>query len=421
MKVFNTVLFIFLFFKGNSQTVTNTLSLKDILLHIQTHSSHLSMFDAQAASLDAAAKGSHSWMPPEFATGFWMTPYNPKFWKGSRSNPGMGQYMLSGQQTFPDKKKQDAELAYLSSMSAVTKEQRIAKENELFAEARKNFCQWFISKKKITILNEDLKILSFMIESAEIRYRNATGKIGAYYKAKAAIGSINNMKILAENEIDQRRISLNTLMHMPSNSKYEIDSVDVNFLTENLEFDTTTIVQNRSDVKVFNQEIILTNLEQKMEKSKLRPEYGIRYDHMFGFGGLPMQFTLMGMVKIPFAKWSSKKINANMESLRFKANAQLEERKGLINESVGMAYALKAEIETKQKQLSLYDNDIIPALKRNYQTTLLAYQQNTEDLFVLYDSWEKLNLIKLEYLDIKQQLFTNIIELDKVLENKVQQ
>ena len=34
-------------------------------------------------------------------------------------------------------------------------------------------------------------------------------------------------------------------------------------------------------------------------KKSLKPQFGVRYDHMFGFGGLPMQYSLMGMLKIP--------------------------------------------------------------------------------------------------------------------------
>jgi outer membrane protein TolC len=348
-----------------------------------------------------------------------MVPYNPSEWKkGDDGMNGMGQYMLSAQQMFPNRKRQSAEENYLKTMSSVTQEQKQATQNDLFAEAKKNFYQWLVVKKKIVVINENLKLLDFMIKSAEIRYKNGIEKISAYYKAKAALGMSANMRLMLENEIVQKRIALNTLMHRDRTIVFDIDStVDVqDYSTKS--FDSTTLITSRSDIRAIEKQIGLTTLQQDFERTKLKPEFGLRYDHMFGFGGLPMQYTLMGMVKIPLAKWSARGTKAAVESLKWKAISQQQERLAMINEELGMAYSMKAEIETKQKQIRLYEADIIPALKRNYQTMQLAYEQNTEELFMLYDAWEKLNMIEIDYLDLLQQLLTMDAEFERILEIK---
>jgi outer membrane protein TolC len=397
----------------------DTLSLKGILAHIQMHSEHLKMYDAEARSLDEAAKGARSWMPPELGTGLWMVPYNPSEWKkGDDGMNGMGQYMLSAQQMFPNRKRQSAEENYLKAMSSVAQQQKQATQNDLFAEAKKNFYQWLVVKKKMAVINENLKLLDFMIKSAEIRYKNGIEKISAYYKAKAALGISANMRLMLENEIVQKRIALNTLMHRDRTIVFDIDStVDVqDYSTKS--FDSTTLITSRSDIRAIEKQIGLTTLQQDFERTKLKPEFGLRYDHMFGFGGLPMQYTLMGMIKIPLAKWSARGAKATVESLKWKAVSQEQERLAMINEELGMAYSMKEEIETKQKQIKLYERDIIPALRRNYQTTQLAYEQNTEELFMLYDAWEKLNMTQIEYLDLLQQLLTMDVEFERILEIK---
>jgi hypothetical protein len=40
-----------------------------------------------------------------------------------------------------------------------------------------------------------------------------------------------------------------------------------------------------------------------------------------------------------------------------------------------------------------------PALKRNYDTAVLSWQNNTGDLFVVLDAWEALNMAQLDKLD----------------------
>src|SRR5882757_11363365 len=97
-------------------------------------------FNAQIRSLDEAAKGARNWEPPELAAGLWMTPYNPNLWKKQNNgSTGMGQYMISAQQMFPNRKKLDAEQSYMQAISSIEKEKKNASLNELYAAAKQNY------------------------------------------------------------------------------------------------------------------------------------------------------------------------------------------------------------------------------------------------------------------------------------------
>ena len=189
----------------------NNMGLQSVLQTIDTANPTAKMYAAQIRSLDEAAKGARSWMPTEFGTGFWMTPYNPKLWqKGDNGTTGMGQYMLSVQQIFPNKKKQDAEAAYMEGMSEIDKEKVKYELNQLYADAKKNYYEWIVIQKKLNVINENEKLLNFMIKDAEIRYKNGLDKLSAYYKAKAELGNLLNIKLLLENEKNKQLIRLNT-------------------------------------------------------------------------------------------------------------------------------------------------------------------------------------------------------------------
>jgi len=90
----------------------------------------------------------------------------------------------------------------------------------------------------------------------------------------------------------------------------------------------------------------------------------------------------------------------------------------MVNEYSGRAYGMRNELELNKKQIQLYENTIIPALKNNYKIMQLGYEQNTEDLFTLYDAWEKLNMTQLEYLDILTKAVQSQTELDRLLEKR---
>ena len=81
-----------------------------------------------------------------------------------------------------------------------------------------------------------------------------------------------------------------------------------------------------------------------------------------------------------------------------------------------MAYGMRNEIELKKKQLKLYEQNIIPALKNNYKTMQLGYEQNTEELFMLFDVWETLNMTQLEYFKLLEELLTMQVKLERIIQ-----
>lgn len=400
-----------------------TMSLQAVLDSIRSANPVLKMYDNDIRSMDEAAKGANSWMPLELETGLWMTPYNPNRWKKMEDGmggyeEGMGQYMISVQQMFPNRKKQDAEFVYMSAMSSVEKEKKNFSLNQLYAEAKKNYYNWVIIQKKRNVLAQNEKLINFMIQSAELRYKNGLEKINAYYKAKAALGSLEKMQVMLENEIVLKRIALNTLMNRDKLVEFSIDtSYTFKDYSGDL-FDSTQFLASRSDLKAVNKEIQLNWLKFGAEKAKLKPEFGIRYDHMFGFGGLPMQYSLMGMVKIPFTRGASRMYKASMESIRWRNESLQQEKQMILNEAAGMAQSMRNEIVAKQKQINLYEGKIIPALRNNYSAYQLAYEQNTEELFMLFDAWETLNMTQIEYLDQLRDLLLMQVELERILEIK---
>ncbi len=416
MKSFKILIVImFMSFITKAQT---TLTIKDIQLAIEKNHPTLKMLDAAARSMDEAAKAAYSWMPLELGAGFFMTPYNVNKWKSMEGNPGMGTFMISAQQMFPNKKKQHAEFAYMNAQSSIEKQKKDVAINELLFVARKNYYDLIVLAKKLKVLDENNKLLKFMMQSAEIRYKNGLGKISAYYKAQAALANVENMQLMLQSEITQKRIAINIVMNRNAD---EIFIIDTNFVWIDFDknmFNVTALMNERSDIKVLNKNIDVNKLEREAELAKLKPEFGIKYDHMTGWAGQPLQFSLMGMVKLPLTSWSSRMNKAKAESLLWQNEALKNQQQMILNEASGMANSSYTELEVKKKQMTLFELKIIPALRKNFQTLQLAYEQNTQELFELFDAWEALNMSQLNYLDELQKALQMQAELIKIIEIK---
>lgn len=393
-----------------------TLSLEEVKAGIRTANPVVKMYDSEVKSMDEAAKGARSWMPPQLGFGQFMTPYNTALWKKDGEMNGMGSVMFSAEQMIPNKRKLDSDEAYMKAMSGTEQQRKQASVNELVNDGKLLYYDWIVLEKRLVVLKENEQVLDFMIKNAEIRYKNRMEKLNVFYKAKAALGDVQSMQLMYESDITEKRIRLNSLMGRQAMLPFSIDTVIQWGKYDELVFDSALFYQSRSDLKAIDNDILLMHLKQETERQSLRPQFGMRYDHMIGFGGQPMQYTIMGMVKFPMAGWSNKMNKANIESLEWKSQALQAQKEMMVNEMSGMAYGMRNELELKKKQIALLEGTILPALKNNFKTLQLAYEQNTEELFMLYDAWETLNMKQMEYLDLMLRALQLQVTIDRLIE-----
>lgn len=402
---------------STANMAAQTLSLDAVLTNIKTNNPQLKMYDADIQSMDAAAKGAKSWMPPQVETGFFMTPYNSKLWKADEMGLGMGSYMVGVTQMIPNARKLKSDFNYMNAMSSVEKENKGYTINQLKALAKTNYYQWLVLNKKIKIADDNLLLLEYMIKSMEIRYQYNMDKLPTYYKAKSQYGTLQSMIVMLQNDIYQKRIVLNTLMARDKNTLFEIDETYKLNDFDAIKADTTSLSQNRSDVKAIEKTMVLNQLKIETEKAKLLPEFGVKYDHMFAFGEQPKQFSLMGMITIPMP-WSTKMNKANINSFKIKNEGLNWQKQMILNEAAGMISGMNTELINLKKQYDIAEKNIIPALKRNYDTAILAWQNNTGDLFVVLDAWKALNMAQIDVLDKLQNILSTQVEIEKQLEIK---
>ncbi len=96
--------------------------------------------------------------------------------------------------------------------------------------------------------------------------------------------------------------------------------------------------------------------------------------------------------------------------------AMRKEKESLLIETRGMLSGMAAKLVRMQQQLGNYQTKIIPALRKNYQTLMLGYEENREQLPIVIDGWEAMNMAQLEYLNKLEEYYTMIVSYEKELE-----
>ena len=225
------------------------------------------------------------------------------------------------------------------------------------------------------------------------------------------------MILMNDNQIVQKNIMLNQLMNIPNDLRFSIDTTDRSKQFQIEMIDTAAFAERRSDVRRIDKSIQAMKLNQVLESYQSKPDFNLSFNHMFARGsGMPNQFMLLGMVSIPIAPWSSKMYKANVQGMSREIEAMKSERVAILNELQGMTAGMITEINTLSKQMENYEKRIVPALRKNYETLMLAYEENKEELPIVIDSWETLNMTQMQYLDAVQRYYEMIVNYEKQLE-----
>jgi hypothetical protein len=124
----------------------------------------------------------------------------------------------------------------------------------------------------------------------------------------------------------------------------------------------------------------------------------------------------MAMISIPIAPWSSKMYRAEVRGMQYEIEAMKKGREGILIETRGMLAGMAVQVRNMATQLDNYRTKIVPALKKNYQTLMLAYEENREQLPIVIDGWEALNMAQMEYLNKLEEYYLMIVGYEKELE-----
>ena len=397
-----------------ASAAAQVLTLDSVLAIIDKKNPMLQEYDNKVKALDEYSAGAKSWMAPMVGAGTFMTPYPNQM---LMEEGDKGAWMFSLEQDIPNPGKLNANKKYLQSRANVEKEGRAVQFNALRTEAKTFYYQWLVAEEKIMVLLENEKIMDLMLKLARIRYPYNQGSLGNIYKAEGRLGEVENMLIMTRSNVESSSFRLKALMTLPASDSIMIDTTTtVDFQPDQIIFDTTALSDQRSDIRQIDKTIDVMRLNQQLQAAQAKPDFKIKLDHMQPIGNMPSQFSAMAMVSIPIAPWSSKMYKAEVKGMQYDIQAMQKGREAILIETRGMLAGMASQIVRMKQQLQNYKTKIIPALRKNHQTLMLAYEENREQLPIVIDAWEALNMAQMDYLEKMEEYYTMIVTYEKELE-----
>ena len=389
------------------------LSLDTVLKRIDQNNLLLQSYGLKAESYKHSAKAATAWMAPMVGVGTFMTPYPGQELMDDRDK---GSLMFQLEQDIPNPVKLKANKRYIESKAKVENETRGITLNEYKAQAKRLYFGWLIAAQKITVLQQNEKIMQTMKKIEEIRYPYNQSKLGSVYKTTAKLEENSNMIRMQEGDIAKARAWLNSLMNKQGNAMFAIDTNYRPVFVPAARIDTASLAMARNDIKKMEYNIQSMQLNIEAMKKQSRPDFRLRFDHMSPLTKMmPKAFSVMGMVSIPIAPWSSTMYKSEAKGMAYEIAAMNKEKAAMLQETQGMLYGMQFEIQSMQKRIEAMENKIIPSLQKTLDVNFLSYRENKMELPQVIDAWEALTMMQTNILDEKLKLYLMIADYEKEL------
>lgn len=390
---------------------TALLTLDALINQVETTYPEVLKYEGRIQAYEARAEGATALMPPTFSAGVSRFPYNLMTLneQGPMNQAGL-EFMLEQMITHPQKRTAGKE--YFQSLGAVEQSRAEWTKNELRTLAKLYYYQRQIAAKKLKVINESEQVLSLLITTAEDRYTYNQAELTTVFKARAKLEELKNMRLMQEASITASNIGINTLLNRDVGTQFSIDTALII-----KDYTVAPDTFSRSDINAMTGLVESMRSEQKYMASFSKPDFGIRVQHMQMFG-MDNQFSVMGMVTIPIAPWSSKMYKSDVRAAQYEIKSMQKEIESMQLMAQRMQAEKLAMLQYSAQQLNNYRNNIIPSFEKNLDANLLAFRQNKGDFFVVLDAWEMLLMKKTEELDMWGQVLKLQAEYEYETESK---
>lgn len=406
--------FTFLFIIPALLSAQDVLTIEQVLDEVSRNNLSVRALDSRIKSSESKVEGAGAWMAPMVGAGTFMTPY-PGAELMDESEKGA--WMFSAEQEIPNPAKIKAKREYLASQSAIDLAGQQVRINQLKAKAKELYYDIAVLNKRLGYQSESRRIMQTMKKLAEIRYPYNQGALGQVFKAEGRLYEAENMLLMTEGEIQSRKIALNALMNRPSMDDFRIDTtLEIRFKPL-AALDTAYLSASRSDVKQMDRSIRSMEYNINQMRKEAKPDFKLRFEHMLSRATMmPNQYSVMGMLSIPIAPWSSGMYKSELKAMNFEQEAMKKERESMLIEMLGMTRSMENSLRSMEKQVKNYEDRILPALRKNLKVSMLSYQENKGDLNTVIDGWEAVNMAQMTYVEQLQLYYKMIVDYEKNIE-----
>ncbi len=275
------------------------------------------------------------------------------------------------------------------------------------------------------VLNQELEVLSFIIETARARYESGQGQQQDVLKAQLMRTDLQN-RLLALDEQRQAALArLNALRDQPQESPFQTSK----------ELDLPTVPKKQKALAVAEQyhqqlqasgvAIDRDEINLKLAKKERWPDFtvGAKYtrvnDRVDASPPDDGQDAVMGFVSINIPLWFGK-LNAREREARRKLESSRQAESDLRNTVLAEAQSAWFQVDVNRDQVTLFEETLLPQAEQTFDASRAGYEAGKVSFIDLLDSERLLLKYRLGLITARTTLAKSIARLEQAIGAEIQ-
>lgn len=370
------------------------LRLQDFLKTVQNQNLNLKMEQAKLTSTEAKSTAIN--LPPP------MVSFSKLTEKDGSSAQG---FEISQTIPFPSKITKDKSSRNLESDAQ--KATLSARQNDILAEARQVFFEYWDSFEKIRILRQKREVLSKHLRLARSGIRSDSTMKLHYIKTESDLDLLDNDLEAASQALEENRLKISLLMNLPSATKIpDPQAPPLSPLPTDTEFKSAPPQLQASQLEL--QSFLA---RESAAKQSWFPDFIFTYKEMGATQMMPQYSEVMVGITLPFLfPWDASSETKKMSAERLESELKLQKTRQEFELSKTASWTRARSV---RNQLAVIEEKLIPKARRRMQIVQNIAPRDMESLQDHRETMEALSDLELKALELRLTYEKSISELEK--------
>ncbi|MGP8175628.1 MAG: TolC family protein [Terracidiphilus sp.] len=326
------------------------------------------------------------------------------------------QLMVSLQQTFPSRQKQDQRAKLAEDDAGIAANDMETLRQEVSVEVRKICADLMRNADEVRLQARQSSLLKEALTVALAQYTTGKAPQADVLRAQMALTRLNEQLIELEEERDNARAQLNALMGRPPDEAIEIaGSYAVPTALPPIEELERTAIEHRPELTALRTQIAKSRDEAKLTRLAMKPDFTVGVGYMLMPTGSLARNAYMGEVSMNLP-WLNRERHdgeaKQADAATDVSQAELDARASTVFLEVRQA---QIEVLAAEKRVKLYRDTLLPEAEASFKASTAAYQNNRVEFMSLIDAQNLLLDIQTAYYKASAATDEGMAKLERAI------
>ncbi|MBI5555416.1 MAG: TolC family protein [Elusimicrobia bacterium] len=294
----------------------------------------------------------------------------------------MKMYTFSQEIPWPGKLSLKTKVA--ASSADITAAEYEGKQREIIALVKRAYFELYQNYQLLKIAQENEQLLRQTVSVAQQKYSAGKNNLAEVLKAKVELAKLQNNIISLKNQLAVSRTRLNTLLNRKPEAEIgRPEYTDNNEFRYTLTELTELALAHRPELNIARANVKQSAIKLSLAKRDYLPDFMLAYKQRVRSGEF-MGWDSMLNVMVPLWFWQNQ--NNMVKSMRAEKEMSEADYQAMARMVVSEIEQMYWKAEAAQRQLKLYETDILPQAEQVWKISQTGYETDKADFLDLLDS-----------------------------------